>query len=286
MYELEGLEQANDCWHYLKGQLKQLYDKREAGTIASYVFEDLFGWQMPLTEDRTMSPQALQTFSEALDQLLAKRPWQYVVGKADFYGYKFYVNEAVLIPRAETEELVHTVVQQHTSDPALQILDVGTGSGCIAISLKKALPQAQVHAIDISETALAVAQRNADALEAAVEMQILDILHPSMHKQRYTIIVSNPPYILHSEEHLMPGHVLAYEPHEALFVTNDDPLQFYKALLTFAAKQLTAEGYLYVEINEHFGQEVLQAFEAAAWRNCQLLEDFSGRARIVFGQRP
>lgn len=164
--------------------------------------------------------------------MLDKRPWQYVVGQADFYGLKFKVNNKVLIPRAETEELVYAIIQKHKNE-AVQLLDIGTGSGCIAITLQKQLKNAAVTAVDVSTEALKVAKENASLNQVRLKFQQLDILDVATRQKmpQYHIIVSNPPYIQDTETVVMPTHVLAHEPHLALFVTNKDPYNFIRQLL-------------------------------------------------------
>jgi release factor glutamine methyltransferase len=270
---------------YLKKELQKIYEERESATIASYVLEDVFGVQNPANSTREFTKKEQKQFENMVQELLQKRPWQYVVGQADFYDLKFDVNEAVLIPRAETEELVYAIVEKHKKE-ALQILDIGTGSGCIAIALKKQLPQATLTAIDVSKEALEIAQQNATKNALEVDFQQIDILdlNQTQEMPQYHLIVSNPPYIQDTETSVMPAHVLAYEPYLALFVTNKDPLQFYTAIADFAQVHLYSKGWLYFEINEYFGAEVLALLQKKGFVNCALVQDMSNRDRIVLGQ--
>lgn len=285
MKVLEEGATAKTYFGYLEMQLQKIYEEREASTIAAYVFEDVFGLQNALNSTRQFTKEEQAQFENIVQELLQKKPWQYVVGTADFYDLKFEVNEAVLIPRAETEELVYAIVQKNKQAP-LEILDIGTGSGCIAVALKKELPLASLTAVDVSKEALELAQINAEKNEVEVNFQEIDILdHQQTQKMpQYHLIVSNPPYIQDSETSVMPAHVLAYEPHLALFVTNKDPLQFYTAIADFALTHLHPKGWLYFEINEYFGAEVLALLQAKGFINAALVQDMSNRDRIVLGQ--
>jgi len=285
MKEFEESETIKIYFVYLKKQLQNVYDEREANTIATYVLEDVFDIQNPLNSTRQFTEKEQERLEQIVEELVQKRPWQYVVGTADFYDLKFEVNEAVLIPRAETEELVYAISESHSQKP-IEVLDIGTGSGCIAVTLKKQLPQATLTAIDVSKAALEVAKKNAKKNAVEVNFQQIDILdHNQTEKMpQYHLIVSNPPYIQDSETSVMPAHVLAYEPHLALFVTNKDPLQFYTAIANFALEHLYPKGWLYFEINEYFGTEVLALLQKKGFVNCALVQDMSNRDRIVLGQ--
>lgn len=285
MKEFDDAASVKLYFVYLKEQLQAVYEEREASTIASYVLEDVFGIQNPRSSTRQFTKEEQREFKRIVEELVQKRPWQYVVGIADFYNLKFEVNEAVLIPRAETEELVYAIVEKHKKEP-IEILDIGTGSACIAVALKKEMPHARVNAVDVSKEALELAQRNAQRNELDINFQQVDILDLEQIQKmpQYHLIVSNPPYIQDSERSVMPAHVLAYEPHLALFVTNKDPLQFYKAIADFAQTHLYPKGWLYFEINEYFGTEVLTLLENKGFVNCALVQDMSNRDRIVLGQ--
>lgn len=282
-----GMDKTVDFYTLLAKELEAIYDPREANNIATFVFEDLFGVHQPIDTNQSFSKGEQEQFGVAYKRLLTGEPWQYIVGEADFYGFKFNVNNAVLIPRPETEELVHLIIQQHKKrTQPYTILDIGTGSGCIAVTLQKSLPEATVTAIDLSDKALAVAKSNAEKHAVSLQIEQIDILDEEATKKmpQYHIIVSNPPYIKETEEHLMPQHVLAHEPSMALFVTNDDPLQFYNSIANFACKHLKPAGYLYFEINEHYGKEVLEMLQNKGFVDCQLEQDMFGRDRIVWGR--
>lgn len=213
-----------------------------------------------------------------------ENPIQQILGKADFYGLKFYVNEHVLIPRPETEELVDLIIKENKDfNPA--ILDIGTGSGCIPISLRKNIPNAMVSSIDVSEKALEVAKKNAEWNQVEINFILDDILNPSKEiaPNSFDIIVSNPPYIRISEKEEMSNNVLKYEPHLALFVYNDDPLLFYKKIADVALKGLKPQGKIYFEINENFGAECKQMLENKGFKNVVLVKDLSNKNRILRG---
>ena len=282
---LEHCQTAQEHFSYLQTVLCALYDEREANTIASYLFEDLFQPIAQKTAHYKWSAQEKALLKRVVKELQQYRPWQYIVGRTEFYGLPFYVDEAVLIPRPETEELVYFIIQEHRHQSP-SILDVGTGSGCIAISLQKKISNAVVAAVDVSVQALALAQKNAVANGVAVHFQQLNVLDPTARAAlpRYDIIVSNPPYILSADKTQMHTNVLAHEPHLALFVTNEDPLQFYKVLADLGSKKLNKNGWLYVEIHEAFGPEVVACFQQKNYKNCQIIQDMYGKDRIVIGQ--
>ena len=223
-----------------------------------------------------------------------EKPIQYIIGETEFYRLPFYVNQHVLIPRPETEELVEWIISLPNSsqkEKNLNILDIGTGSGCIAISLAKNLPNASVFAIDISKKALQVAKQNAVLNEVTVEFIEYDILSsniiqtPSIRGKnlnlKFDIIVSNPPYVRQLERQEIKNNVLNYEPHIALFVENDNPLLFYNHIIDFAKENLTKNGKLYVEINQYLGQETVTLLKEKGFTNIELKKDLFGNDRMV-----
>jgi release factor glutamine methyltransferase len=208
-----------------------------------------------------------------LQELSTGKPLQYVQGHTEFYGLPFKVNPSVLIPRPETEELVEWVLNGAFPQSAINILDIGTGSGCIAISLKKNLPQANVWAIDISAAALETAKQNAE---------LNNLTHNSqLTTHNYNIIVSNPPYVTPTDKDLMHTNVTDFEPHTALFVPQDDPLLFYKAIADLAADKLATGGLLFFEINESYGDETVEMLKSKLFQNIELRKDMSGRDRMI-----
>lgn len=265
-------------------QLIPLYGDREAAAIADWTMENLSGWKKIdrlLHRSDPLPPETLNTYKKYSRELLDQRPVQYVLHESWFAGMKLYVDENVLIPRPETEELVEWVIQTTLSSPL--ILDVGTGSGCIAITLALQLPGAQVHAIDISTGALTVAGRNAQNLQAPVCFHQLDFLDPQQWPllPQFTCIVSNPPYIPDSDKTTMALHVLKSEPHLALFVPDNDPLLFYDALARFAKQHLSPGGFLFAEIHEALGPAAVQLFREAGFQEVILRKDMQGNDRMI-----
>jgi len=228
-----------------------------------------------------VKPEELSACQEIVKQLKQRKPIQYILKEAHFYGLTFHVDPAVLIPRAETEELVDWILQE--VKPTIykgSLLDVGTGSGCIAISLKKHLENWDVFAMDISAAALTVAVHNAQKNNVQVEFIAADVLTYSSD-QKYTVIVSNPPYIKADEKEAMHANVLDHEPHTALFVSNHEPLIFYKAIADLALKNLESQGYLFFEINEYLGEETMAMLRDKGFNDIVLRKDMQGKDRMI-----
>jgi release factor glutamine methyltransferase len=276
----------NTAYHQLLYQLFALYDDREAANIADWVIEYITGQRrierilykdLPLNK---IQQQQLETFSQ---QLLQHKPIQYVLQEAWFAGMKFFVKEGVLIPRPETDELVEQVSNyKFQVSGSLQILDIGTGSGCIPIALKKRLPSSNILSIDISEAALAIAQKNATDLQADITLQQLDFLDETNWYQlgKFDIIVSNPPYIKQSESESMSKHVTDYEPSLALFVTDNNTLIFYDKIAAFGKEHLNPNGQIFVEINEALGEETVAMFQQHGYQTL-LKQDLQGKDRML-----
>lgn len=218
-----------------------------------------------------------------LRRLAAGEPLQYVMGKTYFRDHFFRVNADTLIPRPETEELVDLVLS-HASMNA-SIVDVGTGSGCIPISLKLERPSLSVEAWDISEGALTIARQNATELQAEVEFKQQDIFSWPTAQGSWEVIVSNPPYVTEAEKMKMANHVLDYEPHLALFVPNDDALRYYVTLADFALARLSEGGYLCLEINQYFGTQTVELLFSKGFQEVKLLKDFKGNDRMIMAQK-
>lgn len=266
-------------------------DPDELQGIAYQVFEHLFHLsRTELLMGKEITPTA--TEADRLEEILVRinrhEPVQYVLGEAHFFGRTFAVNNAVLIPRPETEELIRAVLQHplHGAPHTLSILDIGTGSGCIATTLALELPPAKIYATDVSPAALQVAAQNANALHAQVSILPHDILAEPLPFTNLSAIVSNPPYITEREQAAMHANVLHYEPHLALFVPNEDPLLFYRAIVTQAFPALASKGLLAVEINEQYAAGVAEAFGAAGFIDMKTLRDIQGKDRIVMATRP
>jgi release factor glutamine methyltransferase len=265
--------------------LTTIYDSREATQIAYWVMEHVTGKKKSeriIHKSAELPDNQLAAIEQIQTQLLQHRPIQYILGEAWFMGMNFFVNESVLIPRPETEELVSWVIDEHKNKSPLQILDIGTGSGCIGISLQKNLPSSKVTLLDISEDALGIAAGNAKKLGATVQTQQLDILDESAWASLpiYDVIVSNPPYIKKTEAESMAKHVLDFEPSLALFVEDDDALIFYRKIALLAVRHLASNGVLNFEINEMLGEEVVVLLEELGF-SAQLRKDLQGKNRMV-----
>jgi release factor glutamine methyltransferase len=279
----------------LRFQLFHVYDDREAGNIADLVMEHITGWtkiDRVVNKSVPLSARQQEQLEAYTRTLLAHTPLQYVLQEAWFYGMKLYIDENVLIPRPETEELADWIIKDNTSSKfevqssqagVKNVLDIGTGSGCIPLAIKKKLPHFEVHAIDISEGALQVAKKNAAAQQLTIHFQLLDILSVAARQSLspFDIIVSNPPYIPQSDKTSMAPNVLQYEPHLALFVADNDPLLFYKAIADFAITHLKKNGYLYLEIHEDMAQAVISLYRQKRFATIELRKDLQGRDRMV-----
>ena len=270
----------------LNSGLAGVAEPREVQAMIRIICEDVFNYDpvdVALRQESELPDFAAERISDIISRLRRHEPLQYIVGTALFHGHKFKVTPAVLIPRPETEQLVDLIVDENTASD-LRVLDMGTGSGCIAISLARALKFAQVDAFDISQDALAVARENAADLKVKVRLFQSDMLAPQP-AARYDIIVSNPPYICWSERESMERNVLDYEPGQALFVPDNDPLLFYKAIAPYAAQSLERGGRLYLEINQRFGNEVKRLLEACGLDEVRIIEDSFGRVRFAAAVR-
>lgn len=268
--------------------LQNVYPKDEAESITNIVFQELLN--APNTELRARKEEPLNIdLIEKLDGILirlyGKEPVQYILGVAYFYESRFVVNQEVLIPRRETEELVHLIINKNKRG-APKILDVGTGSGCIAVSLKKNIPTAEVYAIDKSENAVRMAKLNAaNNLNIDKEKKFLtkDIFDTDWWASlgKFDIIVSNPPYVTESEKSQIDANVLEHEPKEALFVSNDAPLIYYNTIADFALQNLNPKGMLYFEINEAFCKETVVLLQSKNYNNISVYKDMQGKDRMV-----
>ena len=267
----------------LRENLAGVYDPREIESMTRVIFEDVLLWKPVdiVMRDQEPLPSFFDTKLDGIiDRLLRHEPLQYILGKARFHGHSFAVTPATLIPRPETEQLVDMIVDQNPGSD-LRVLDIGTGSGCIAISLARALKFAHVTATDISPQALAVAQQNAAALKTRVSFVQQDILTTQAPRDAWDIIVSNPPYITMSERSAMERNVLDYEPGSALFVPDDNPMLYYRPIAAYASLALASAGRLYLEINRAMGSQVVQTLQQAGLKNIQLHNDFNGNPRFA-----
>lgn len=271
--------------NFAKTELATLYDEREIQSFFYLLCEHYLGLdktKVILNPDRALSESELLKFNFAIKDLKTEKPIQYILGKTEFCGYVFKVNEHTLIPRPETEELVQWIIDNEKPITPLNILDIGTGSGCIAISLAKQLSDTKVIGIDISEEALKIAQLNNENLNTSVSFEMIDILNPpKTFNAKFDIIVSNPPYVLETEKALMKKNVLQFEPNQALFVKDNDPLLFYKKILAFAQEHLLANGRIYFEINEKMSVELSALLSDYKYRNIEIKNDLFDRPRMA-----
>ena len=264
-------------------ELLKIYDKDEAVAFTNILIRSFFGFSrsdLAVNPDLRLSESEMLKLHFAIKDLKKFKPIQYIIKKTDFLNTRIMVNESVLIPRPETEELVDLIIKNEKTS-GLRVLDIGTGSGCIAIALKKSLEDAMVFGIDISTDALNLASKNAFVNEVLLHFLQLDILDPKPVPdfEELDIIVSNPPYVTLAEKALMKKNVLRYEPHEALFV-DDDPLLFYKAIVYFAVDHLKPKGRIYFEINEKYGKEVCDLLTRNRFKS-ELHKDIHGKDRFV-----
>lgn len=269
--------------HFMEVLLAK-FPYRETEQLMRILLEDLFSIdqkQQLMEPDLRIDELQYSILNDAVNQLMEGVPVQYVTGKAWFDGLLFHVDESVLIPRPETEELVQKAAQGLPDDKPLRIWDVGTGSGCIAIALAKRFPLAEVTAFDVSEKALVTAQRNASSNEVSVNFVCDDVLHPQSDfwLQPVDLVISNPPYVRESEKALMERNVLDHEPHSALFVPDEDPLLFYRQIFHLAKPQLQPDGVVWFEINEALGEEMTILCQEMGFRG-GALEDYHGKRRF------
>jgi release factor glutamine methyltransferase len=270
---------------FIKSELKDFYPANEIDSFVFLIFEQLFEYskiKLLTSQDVEIQEDSLIQIKRIINELKLFKPIQYILKETTFYNLKIKLKSNVLIPRPETEELVEWVIQENKNRP-IKILDIGTGSGCIAIALAKSLPQSKVYAYDISTEALKQAESNSKLNKVAIVTKQLDILNPKLIKEKFDIIVSNPPYITEKEKQLMHKNVLDYEPNLALFVPNENPLIFYKAIIKFGLLNLKSNGKIYLEINESFGKETAQLFEEEKFYDIQLKKDINGKDRMLKG---
>ncbi|MBA9072620.1 release factor glutamine methyltransferase [Flavobacterium gossypii] len=267
-------------------KLTPLYDLLETESFFYIILEDLHLMKridLALNPGFSFSDEELEKWNSITEKLQKEIPIQYILGKAHFYGLEFEVNENTLIPRPETEELVEWIVKKNEFKGKIKILDIGTGSGCIAITLAKNLQDATVFAIDVSEKALETAKRNAVKNEVDVTFLLKNILETEDLGQNFDIIVSNPPYVRNLEKEEIKKNVLDYEPHLALFVEDDDALIFYRKIAELGQKNLVQNGQLYFEINQYLGTEMMDLLQAKNFKDIELRKDIYDNDRMIFG---
>ncbi len=270
-------------------ELLAYYDQREAESLLTILVQYFFGLSQSgliTNADFRLSESEMLQLHFAVKDLKKYRPVQYIIGETEFFDLKIKVNKAVLIPRPETEELVQLIINNEKQRD-LNILDIGTGSGCIAIALKKNIPFVQLTGIDISDAAIELASENAENNKlniAFAELNILDQRQWNLLGQ-FGIIVSNPPYVTNAEKNRMDNNVLNYEPHQALFVADNDALVFYKEIFHFSENHLRQNGKIYFEINEEKGNEIVELAKSKNFVNVKLHKDINGKNRFVSGSK-
>ncbi|WP_298238886.1 peptide chain release factor N(5)-glutamine methyltransferase [uncultured Algibacter sp.] len=269
-------------------KLDTIYEKEEVDSFF-YLLIDAFYeiTRIQLALDSEISIANNEIILNALNLLIKEKPIQYIIGETEFYGLLFQVNENVLIPRPETEELVAWILSNENTTSSINILDIGTGSGCIAISIAKNLPKANVYALDVSPDTLQVAKKNAALNDVKVEFSVIDILNTksAFKNLKFDIIVSNPPYVREKEKQLMKSNVLDNEPHLALFVKDNNPLLFYEAITRFANDNLTETGVLFFEINEYLGGDMIRLLKNNNFKEIELKQDIFKKDRMIKGNK-
>ncbi len=267
--------------------LSGIYDDREVGSMFRLLLNEYLGWssaELILHSDDLIDKNAVRQFEDALTALKRRIPVQYVIGSTAFMGCRIKVGPGVLIPRPETEELVQMLIDKFKNNVSdCSVLDIGTGSACIPVAIIKHLKDLQVTGLDISETALQYAGENISENNTAVELVQMDFLKESNWNRlgEYDVIISNPPYVRFSERQQMEPNILDNEPAEALFVKDQDPLIFYEKIIGFSKDHLKETGYLYLEINEHLGSELLVLFKKSEFKAVELRKDMSGKDRFI-----
>jgi release factor glutamine methyltransferase len=265
-------------------QLEGLYLKTEIQSFFNLLIKfklKLTRIEIALQPDFNIKNSDLEFLQKALINLKKYIPIQYIIGETEFYRLTFEVNKNVLIPRPETEELVDWIITSTPLSDQIKILDIGTGSGCIPISIAKNLPNAEVYAIDISSEAIKTAKENAKINDVSVEFLETDILKATKLSSTFDVIVSNPPYVRELEKKQMQENVLENEPHLALFVKNENPLLFYNKIADLAKKHLSKNGQLYFEINQYLGKETIELLASKGFKNIQLKKDIFGKDRMI-----
>ena len=274
-----------DIIELFRQELTSVYSEKETESILFLVLHHVIGFsrtESVLRKEELLEEITRKKLFTILGKLKRGMPVQYVLGHTEFYGLDFLVRPGVLIPRPETEELCNWIIKENKNRKAV-MLDIGTGSGCIAITLKKHIEDCTVYACDISEKALEIAGKNATKNNAGIHFFKSDTLNSKEKKKlpQFDVIVSNPPYIRNSEKKLMKPNVLNYEPHEALFVSDKNPLLFYKAIAGFSLNHLCPGGYLYFEINENLSSELVEVIDNMGFHDIQIKKDVNGKYRML-----
>ncbi|MDD3319896.1 MAG: peptide chain release factor N(5)-glutamine methyltransferase [Paludibacter sp.] len=273
-----------NTFYKIQSELQGLYPETEIRNFSYLIIEKITKFskaEIVVNKNTLFSDEQSQFVENFILRLKKFEPIQYILGETEFYGLPFKVNESVLIPRPETEELVYWIKTENTDNETKSILDIGTGSGCIAISLKHIFPKVDVSAYDISEKALETAKINAELNNVNIRFSTIDMLNPISTNEKWDIIVSNPPYVPEKEKSEIQPNVLNHEPHLALFVPDNDPLLFYRQIALFAKKQLNNKGKLYFEIHRDTAKDAVKLLSEMGFVNIELRKDISGNDRMI-----
>lgn len=285
MNKFPDIKTIAELVRFIRNQLVPIYGEGETKGMISLIFQNLKNWDLTnliINYDLPASEYLKDSVSSILDRLKAGEPIQYILGKANFYGLYLNVNKSTLIPRPETEQLVDMIVKKYSRISDLRILDIGTGSGAIAIALARNLPFSKLTAIDISKDAVKVAEENADSLKCNdIKFITADIFKFEPYPESFDIIVSNPPYICLSEAEEMEDNVLEHEPHSALFVPDDDPLRYYRHIAMIAKNGLSPNGSLFFEINPLYSDQLKRLLEKSGFSDVEITKDTFNRERFI-----
>jgi release factor glutamine methyltransferase len=265
--------------------LRDIYKQNEVNNFAFLLLNNLRGYSradLYLNGAEKLTNNEILFLNNSIERLKQSEPIQYIVGECEFMNLTFKVNRNTLIPRPETEELVEWALSE-IKDKKLTILDIGTGSGCIACAIKKYAPNSTVYAWDISDKALEIAQKNAELNNVKIEFKKVDVLNYQHKNEIFDLIISNPPYIPEKQKKFIKPNVLNYEPHSALFVPDNKPFLFYEKIMDFSLKSLKTKGKIFMEINEQFGDEIINLLKFKGFSDVILIKDISGRNRMVTG---
>ncbi len=280
---LKSIKSSKTLYNEVVNKLTLIYNVDESRQLARMMLEELFlisFEKIMIDEEIVYSISDENSLGEKIEQLVHYQPIQYVLGKAHFYGREFIVNSNVLIPRQETEELINEIIIDNKKS-GMKILDIGSGSGCIGITLALELKEAHISSLEIDKSALEVTRENANKHNVKLEYILEDILILKTLPEKYDLIVSNPPYVTEKEKEQMSNNVLDHEPHKALFVPDEDPLLFYKSIVSRAKKHLLPGGKLYFEINEQYGSDIIKLCDDEGGSSTKLVQDINGKDRIV-----
>ncbi|RLD64285.1 MAG: peptide chain release factor N(5)-glutamine methyltransferase [Bacteroidetes bacterium] len=283
---INQIKNLNDALIYIKTELKKLYDNPEIQSFTNIIFQHLLHFSkidILIKTDTELTNHTKIQIIKIVEQLKKHKPIQYIIGETEFYDLKFTVSPQVLIPRPETEELVKWIIDDSSAKQNTEILDIGTGSGCIAIALAKNILSSQIYAVEKHEGALAIAKQNAKFNNAKINFINDDILNydKTKYSNKFDVIVSNPPYVRELEKKLMNKNVLDYEPHSALFVSDSNALIFYDAIANFAVKHMKKTGKLYFEINEYLDKQLKDLLLKKGYKNIIVRKDINDRKRML-----